>query len=113
MKRHRIFWLMSAWPQLNFVAVKVIRVPAVTAGHSAVDIYLTDNKEQPCHLFVCQVPDNEVEMWVARLSCWMKEYAVQLSVTSKETTVKTPEKASDIHIHPVPKSDHCIGSINF
>ena len=87
--RHRIFTMMSAWPRLNFVALKVIERGLDASGCECMDVYLTDNREIPCHLFVCQVPENEAGEYILIFSSWLREYA-----THRDGKVMTGVKAT-------------------
>ena len=75
MEKQRIFALISAWPRLDFVAVKIIRDTDPCSGRSRSEIYLTDNKEQPSLLFIGKVPEEEAELCIVRLSAWLREYS--------------------------------------
>lgn len=75
MEKQRIFALISAWPRLDFVAVKIIRDTDPCSGRSRSEIYLTDNKEQPSLLFIGKVPEEEADLCIVRLSAWLREYS--------------------------------------
>ncbi|MBD8165082.1 hypothetical protein [Erwinia persicina] len=77
MEKQRIFALISAWPRLDFVAIKIIRGRCDCSGKWCNELYLTDNKEQPSLLFIGKVSEEQAERCIVRLSAWLMEYSHQ------------------------------------